>query len=50
MGGGGADHAPTTGAHTHDDQAHPHDHSQLPPGAEAPVTWRSLLAQGISGC
>jgi len=44
--------------HSHD-HAHPHshdhdhthaDHSHLPPGAEGePVTWRSLLALGISG-
>ena len=32
------------GGHTH------HDHSHLPPGANGePVTWRSLLALGISG-
>jgi ABC-type nickel/cobalt efflux system permease component RcnA len=37
-------------AHHHDhDHAHA-DHSHLPPGAEGePVTWRSLLALGISG-
>jgi nickel/cobalt exporter len=44
--------------HSHDDEhAYPHDHdhvhadhSHLPPGAEGePVTWRSLLALGISG-
>jgi ABC-type nickel/cobalt efflux system permease component RcnA len=47
--------------HTHDhDHAHAHDHehdhahglghSHAPPGADgAPVTWRSLLALGISG-
>jgi nickel/cobalt exporter len=37
-------------AHAHDhDHAHA-DHSHLPPGAEGePVTWRSLLALGISG-
>ncbi|MEZ4870606.1 MAG: hypothetical protein R3C14_55265 [Caldilineaceae bacterium] len=37
--------------HTHDhDHAHEHLHSHLPPGADgAPVTWRSLLALGISG-
>jgi len=42
--------------HDHADE-HPHDHSHdhadhshLPPGADgAPVTWRSLLALGISG-
>jgi ABC-type nickel/cobalt efflux system permease component RcnA len=33
--------------HTHDQQ---HSHSHLPPGADgAPVTWRSLLALGVSG-
>jgi nickel/cobalt transporter (NicO) family protein len=47
-------------SHSHDDdhaQAHHHDndhvhadHSHLPPGADGePVTWRSLLALGISG-
>lgn len=37
-------------AHHHDhDHAHA-DHSHLPPGAEGePVTWRSLLALGVSG-
>jgi nickel/cobalt transporter (NicO) family protein len=43
-------------SHNHE-HAHPHDHdhvhaehSHLPPGAEGePVTWRSLLALGISG-
>ncbi|GAC1386205.1 MAG: hypothetical protein NVSMB42_06520 [Herpetosiphon sp.] len=42
--------------HTHDDlQAHDHDHnghthSHLPPGGDgSPITWRSLLALGISG-
>jgi ABC-type nickel/cobalt efflux system permease component RcnA len=40
--------------HVHD-HAHPHDHvhsdhSHLPPGADGePVTWRNLLALGISG-
>jgi nickel/cobalt transporter (NicO) family protein len=35
----------------HHDHDHTHaDHSHLPPGAEGePVTWRSLLALGISG-
>jgi ABC-type nickel/cobalt efflux system permease component RcnA len=35
----------------HHDHDHAHaDHSHLPPGAEGePVTWRSLLALGISG-
>ncbi|MEM7343761.1 MAG: sulfite exporter TauE/SafE family protein [Chloroflexota bacterium] len=33
--------------HTHD---HDHHHSHLPPGTDGtPVTWRSLLALGISG-
>ncbi|MCO5177526.1 MAG: hypothetical protein M9890_11255 [Thermomicrobiales bacterium] len=45
-------------SHTHDhhhDHAHNHDHgpdghSHLPPGADGtPVTWRSLLALGVSG-
>jgi ABC-type nickel/cobalt efflux system permease component RcnA len=36
------------GAHDHD-HSH-HDHSHMPPGADgSPVTWRSLLALGISG-
>jgi ABC-type nickel/cobalt efflux system permease component RcnA len=43
--------------HRHDDHVHglPHDHNQgdhshLPPGVDgSPVTWRSLLALGISG-
>lgn len=48
--------------HTHHGHSHPHihaghhhdhvhsDHSHLPPGADgAPVTWRSLLALGVSG-
>lgn len=35
-------------AHTHHD--HDHDHNHLPPGAgREGVTWRSLLAMGISG-
>jgi nickel/cobalt transporter (NicO) family protein len=35
----------------HHDHSHDHaDHSHLPPGADgSPVTWRSLLALGISG-
>jgi nickel/cobalt transporter (NicO) family protein len=41
-------------AHSHDDHGHHDhdhaDHSHLPPGADgSPVTWRSLLALGISG-
>ena len=39
--------------HYHDDghhHDHDHGHSHLPPGADdSPVTWRSLLALGISG-
>jgi ABC-type nickel/cobalt efflux system permease component RcnA len=44
--------------HHHDDHGHHHDHdhdhhhahSHLPPGGgDSPVTWRSLLALGISG-
>jgi ABC-type nickel/cobalt efflux system permease component RcnA len=39
--------------HHHHDPAHSHshhDHSHLPPGTNgAPVTWRSLLALGVSG-
>jgi ABC-type nickel/cobalt efflux system permease component RcnA len=39
--------------HSHDRDHHGHshaEHSHLPPGADgAPVTWRSLLALGISG-
>jgi ABC-type nickel/cobalt efflux system permease component RcnA len=44
------DHA---NSHTHDARLTSHDsvsHSHLPPGAEGePITWRSLLALGISG-
>ncbi len=37
--------------HTHDEHEHNHTHhSHLPPGVDGePVTWRSLLALGISG-
>ena len=37
--------------HTHEEQhQHGHGHSHLPPGADGgPVTWRGLLALGISG-
>jgi ABC-type nickel/cobalt efflux system permease component RcnA len=40
--------------HSHPDghDGHHHDHSHLPPGADGatrPVTWRSLLALGVSG-
>ena len=42
-----------THAHPHVDQGHSHtgrSHSHLPPGVDGtPVTWRSLLALGISG-
>ena len=42
------------GAHSHGHAAHvhrhAHPHSHLPPGADgSPVTWRSLLALGVSG-
>ena len=40
-------------SHDHDHHGHDHshgDHSHMPPGADGtPVTWRSLLALGISG-
>jgi ABC-type nickel/cobalt efflux system permease component RcnA len=36
--------------HDHDHSHHHHEHSHLPPGAQGEaVTWRSLLALGISG-
>jgi ABC-type nickel/cobalt efflux system permease component RcnA len=36
--------------HHHHDDDHGHSHSHLPPGSDgAPVTWRNLLALGISG-
>ena len=36
--------------HNHDDDPDHHGHSHLPPGIDgSPVTWRSLLALGISG-
>lgn len=36
--------------HPHDHEHGPHTHTHLPPGADgSPVTWRSLLALGISG-
>lgn len=39
--------------HPHDhphDQPHDHHHNHLPPGADGgPVTWRALLALGVSG-
>jgi nickel/cobalt transporter (NicO) family protein len=37
-------------AHDHHHHSHAPDHSHLPPGADgSPVTWRNLLALGISG-
>ncbi len=50
------DHS-TAHVHDHEDHSHEHghdhshaDHSHLPPGTNGePVTWRSLLALGISG-
>ncbi len=51
----GHTHGHTRGEHDHNPGEHEHDHgpgghSHLPPGADgAPVTWRSLLALGISG-
>jgi ABC-type nickel/cobalt efflux system permease component RcnA len=40
-------------SHSHDGHHHDHDHadhSHMPPGADgSPVTWRSLLALGVSG-
>jgi ABC-type nickel/cobalt efflux system permease component RcnA len=49
-----ADHShPHPHRHTDHEQGHGHhhaDHSHLPPGADgSPVTWRSLLALGVSG-
>lgn len=47
------DHGDHAHDHTHSDHDHAHDsdsHSHLPLGADgSPVTWRSLLALGISG-
>lgn len=46
-------HSPDHGhdhSHPHPSTHSPHTHSHLPPGADgSPVTWRSLLALGISG-
>lgn len=44
-------HDHSSGDHSHSEGDHHHgDHSHLPPGADgAPVSWRSLLALGISG-
>jgi len=45
----------TTGEHNHEEHIHEehthggHTHSHLPPNDGSPVTWRSLLALGISG-
>jgi nickel/cobalt exporter len=37
-------------SHDHDHDHGPHGHSHMPPGADGgPVTWRGLLALGISG-
>jgi nickel/cobalt transporter (NicO) family protein len=33
----------------HHDHGHGHSHSHQPPGADNPITWRTLLALGISG-
>jgi len=58
LAGHGHSHAQGEAAHDHilaNDPAEPHSHggqthSHLPPGADgSPVTWRSLLALGISG-
>lgn len=36
--------------HTHNHHHHDHDHHHLPPGVDgSPITWRGLLALGISG-
>jgi ABC-type nickel/cobalt efflux system permease component RcnA len=49
------DHHHGLHTHSHDDHDHGHhdhhtNHSHLPPGSDgAPVTWRGLLALGISG-
>ncbi|HEX8920545.1 MAG TPA: sulfite exporter TauE/SafE family protein, partial [Pyrinomonadaceae bacterium] len=50
----GAEHGEAVITHTHDGHTHSHGgghaHTHLPPGADGnPVTWRSLLALGISG-
>ena len=53
-------HVPDSHSHTHDEHGehthdhahspHAHPHTHLPPGAEGePITWRSLLALGVSG-
>ena len=47
------DHGHAHDHHDHEDHHHDHDHadhSHLPPGTDgSPVTWRSLLALGVSG-
>src|SRR6266540_7478448 len=44
------DYGPHSHSHDHDHDHGPHSHSHLPPGADGqPVTWRGLLALGISG-
>jgi ABC-type nickel/cobalt efflux system permease component RcnA len=44
------DHAHMEHEHHDHDHMHGHAHNHLPPGADGtPVTWRSLLALGISG-
>ncbi|MCA1553217.1 MAG: high-affinity nickel-transporter, partial [Chloroflexi bacterium] len=35
--------------HGHGDHEHGHGHTHLPADANAPITWRSLLALGVSG-
>ncbi|RPI90318.1 MAG: high-affinity nickel-transporter [Chloroflexi bacterium] len=46
----GHDHSHSHDAHGHHHDHNHADHSHLPPGADgAPVTWRSLLALGVSG-
>jgi nickel/cobalt exporter len=43
------DHSPSD-HHHHHDHGDGHGHSHLPPGSDGtPITWRSLLALGISG-
>jgi ABC-type nickel/cobalt efflux system permease component RcnA len=43
-------HAHGHAGHSHDHNHDDADHSHLPPGADgSPVTWRNLLALGISG-
>jgi nickel/cobalt exporter len=41
---------PSVAAHDHDHEHGPHTHTHLPPGSDGqPVSWRGLLALGISG-